>query len=128
MGCETAKRSPAQGIRGLPRHRAVCSTKTQRDEELKWQDGGSKEKVVWPYLLSLLSQVLWPGMNPLLWVTGSVSLSSDISGCNFRNMYVFYNAHQENKVKPKYLLPVAIMSSLLSTWYLGFHLPEPWSS
>lgn len=50
MGCETAKRSAAQGIRGLPRHRAVCSTKTQREEELKWQDGGSKEKVVWPYL------------------------------------------------------------------------------
>lgn len=43
-------------------------------------------------------------MNPLLWVTGSVSLSFDISGCHFRDIYVFYNAHQENKIKPKYLL------------------------
>lgn len=67
-------------------------------------------------------------MNPLLWVAGSVSLSFDISGCNFRNIYVFYNAHQENKIKPKYLLPVAVMSSLLSTWYSGFYLSEPWSS
>ena len=44
----------------------------------------SEKKLVFSYLSTLLSQVLWPEVSVLLWeefIAGSVSLS-DISGCS----------------------------------------------
>lgn len=69
----------------------------------------------------------------VVFITVSLSLSLVFQGvlkygCNFRNICSFHNIHQENKMKQKCLLFVAITPPFLSIWDLGFYLPELWSS